>query len=147
MIARTPMFELYRRRVAAQSTDIRALFVLLALSISLQICAPEFRPASQASSSGNVAQSFAGGHFDTRALHAGGEDLECCAFAAQHSDRGQIVPLAISVDFIYLLPVVPAIAFFVTAAPYRNNRVVLSALSTFAPAHVPIYLSTQRFRN
>lgn len=141
------MFENIRRRAAARSMDFRALFYLLALSISLQICAPAFVSASSGTFSASVVQSVAGEYPGAQALNSGGEDSDCCVFAAQHADRGQIVPFAVSVDFVYLLPVIAAIAAVITVLPYSDLRFEPNAPSASAPARIPIYLFTQRFRN
>ncbi len=147
MSARIEIFRYFRRRAAARSGGVRAFFVLLALSVSLQICAPAFVSASPDTFSGNVTQSSANGALDTHALNFNEKNSECCVFAAQHTERGQIIPFAISPDFVYLPPLHPNVIDLAETISNAAKLVSPTAPRAFAPARVPIYLATQRFRN
>ncbi len=124
-----------------------ALFVLLALSVSLQICAPAFVSASPDTFSGNVTQSTANRALDTHGLNFNEKDSDCCVFAAQHSERGQIIPFVAFNDFVYLPPVHPKVIELASTISNAAKLVSPTAPREFAPARVPIYLATQRFRN
>jgi hypothetical protein len=125
----------------------RALFAFLALSVSLHVCASEFVSASDEPLARILSQSIDNQSLDSELLGPNGEGFECCVFAAQHTDRGQILPVAISADPTYQPPVLPPTVIFTTLTPGAEKRFELDVLSELAIARVPVYLSTQRLRN
>lgn len=141
------MFEYVRHLARLRSSFFRGLLVLLGLSVSLQICAPAFVSASHGSLPGDYAHSTVNENFVLHVLNGSRDDLECCVLAAQHADRGQILPVTVSTDPDYRPTVSPAVVAFAPISSNLDKLFEPNAVSASAIARVPIYLSTRRLRN
>lgn len=141
------MLDYFQYRVGDRSTGFRALFAFLALSVGLHICTPEFVSASDEPLTGIAAQSIGIPITVSNLVDTDGDDSECCVLAALHADRGQILPVVVSVDPNFWPPVSSQTVVFTTLTPDVNKLIEVDAPPAFAMARVPVYLSTKRLRN